>query len=331
MRAWCATACAPPPTATGPSASRAGRWPAVPRATLRTVAGSRICWQKPTAGLPSSGVAPAPSPSPDPCDRRNSRRGPACRAAVRRPRLLSDRRIDVSVRVGLAIGGWPFGPAESDRFWAFIDRAEALGFDSIWLSDRLVSTAPILEPITGLAAVAGRTRNMKFGMSVVVLPLRNPVVLAKEIATIDFLSGGRMLPAFGIGTDDEREYEAAGVAKEERAGRTDEAVALMRRLWSEEHVTHHGRYYHTSDVTIAPRPVQKTLPIWFGGRSDAAYRRVGRSGDGWLASFLTTQEFADGAAAIRKHAAAAGRSIDEDHYGVILSTTVARTAEEAQE
>jgi probable F420-dependent oxidoreductase len=237
----------------------------------------------------------------------------------------------VSVRVGLAIGGWPFGPAESDRFWAFVDRAEELGFDSIWLSDRLVSTAPILEPITGLAAIAGRTRKLKFGMSVVVLPLRNPVVLAKEIATIDFLSDGRMLPAFGIGTDDEREYEAAGVAKEERAGRTDEAVALMRRLWSEEHVTHHGRYYHVSDVTIAPRPVQKALPVWFGGRSEAAYRRVGRSGDGWLASFLTTQEFAAGAAAIRRHAAAAGRSIDEDHYGVILSTTVARSVEEAKE
>lgn len=237
----------------------------------------------------------------------------------------------MSVRIGLAVGGWPFGPAESDRFWAFIDRAEALGFDSIWLSDRLVSTSPILEPITGLAAVAGRTRRMKFGMSVVVLPLRNPVVLAKEIATIDFLSNGRMLPAFGIGTEDQREYEAAGVAKEERAGRTDEAVTLMRRLWSEEHVSHHGRYYHVSDVTIAPRPVQKSLPVWFGGRSDAAYRRIGRSGDGWLASFLTTDEFAAGAEAIRRHAAAAGRSIDDDHYGVILSTTVARTAEQARE
>ncbi|HEY7294973.1 MAG TPA: LLM class flavin-dependent oxidoreductase, partial [Dehalococcoidia bacterium] len=189
----------------------------------------------------------------------------------------------------------------------------------------------ILEPITALAAVAGRTRAMKFGMSVVVLPLRNPVVLAKEIATIDFLSNGRMLPAFGIGTDDEREYEAAGVAREERAGRTDEAVALMRRLWSEEHVTHHGRYYHLSDVTITPRPVQASLPVWFGGRSEAAYRRVGRSGDGWLASFLTSGEFAEGAAAIRRYATAAGRTIDDDHYGVILSTCVARTAEEARE
>ena len=236
----------------------------------------------------------------------------------------------MSVRIGLAPGALPLGAADSAPFWEFIDQAEALGFDSVWLSDRLVSGTPVIEPITGLAAAAGRTRRLKFGMSVLVLPLRNPVVLAKEIATIDFLSNGRMLPAFGIGAEDLREYEAAGVAKEERGGRTDEAVALMRRLWTEEHVTHHGRYYHASDVTISPRPMQRELPVWFGGRSPAAFRRLGRSGDGWLASFLTTAEFAEGAAAIRREAAAAGRAIDEDHYGAILSVCIADSVDEAQ-
>ncbi len=139
-----------------------------------------------------------------------------------------------------------------------------------------------------------------------------------------------MLPAFGIGTDDPREYEAAGTAKEERAGRTDEAVALLRRLWSEEHVTHHGRFYNCSDVTITPRPVQRIMPIWFGGRSEPAFRRVGRTGDGWLASFLTPAEFAEGAERIRINAAAAGREIDADHYGVILSTCIADSAEQAR-
>jgi len=236
----------------------------------------------------------------------------------------------VSVRIGLSLGGWPFADRTSAPFWDFVDQAEALGYDSLWLSDRLISTAPMIEPISGLAAIAGRTRRLKFGMSVLVLPLRNPVVVAKEIATIDFLSGGRMLPAFGIGTEDDREYTAAGVRKEERAGRTDEAVALIRRLWSEEHVDHHGRYYQATDVTIAPRPAQRVLPIWFGGRSEAAYRRIGRSGDGWLASFLTADELADGAAQIRREAAAAGRAIDADHYGVILSTCVAHSVEEAR-
>jgi probable F420-dependent oxidoreductase len=237
----------------------------------------------------------------------------------------------MSVRVGLAIGGWPFADTSSPApFWQFIDRAEALGFDSLWLTDRLVSRSIFLEPLATIAAVAGRTAKMKFGMAVLVLPLRNPVVLAKELATIDFLSNGRMLPAFGIGGDDVREYEATGGRKEERAARSDEMIGLMRRLWSEEHVTHHGRFYNTSDVTIAPRPVQRELPVWYGGRSEAAFRRVGRFGDGWLASFLTPGEFAEGADAIRAAAANAGRAIDEDHYGMIISTCIAGSVEQAR-
>lgn len=238
----------------------------------------------------------------------------------------------MSVRVGVAIGGWPFAEIGSAApFWEFVDQAEALGFDSLWFTDRLVSRVPFLEPISAIAAVAGRTRHMKFGMAVLVLPLRNPVVLAKEIATVDFLSAGRMLPAFGIGGDDLREYEAAGVAKAERGARTDEAVALMRRLWSEDRVTHHGRFYSTTDVTLSPRLVQRELPVWFGGRSEAAYRRVGRTGDGWLASFLTPAEFGHGVARIRAHAAEAGRAIDDDHYGMIVSTCVADSIDGARE
>ncbi|HZU75154.1 MAG TPA: LLM class flavin-dependent oxidoreductase [Dehalococcoidia bacterium] len=236
----------------------------------------------------------------------------------------------MSVRIGLSLAGWPFAAADGSPFFGFVDQAEELGFDSLWLSDRLVSTVPVLEPLTALAMAAARTRKLKFGMSVMVLPLRNPAVVAKEIATVDFLSGGRMLPAFGIGADDQREYEAAGIRFAERAARTDEAVPLLRRLWSEEHVTHHGRFYHLSDVTIAPRPAQP-LPIWFGGRSDAAFRRVGRLGDGWLASFITPEELGEGCERIRQHAAEAGRTIDEDHYGVIVSIAVARTREAALE
>src|SRR5579875_1243785 len=230
----------------------------------------------------------------------------------------------MSVRVGLAIGGWPFAdPTSPAPFWECVDRAEARGFDSLWLTDRLVSRSIFLEPLTTIAAVAGRTSTMKFGMAVLVLPLRNPVVLAKEIATIDFLSGGRMLPAFGIGGDDLREYEATGGRKEERAARSDEMVALMRRLWREENVSHHGRFYHTTDVTIAPRPLQRDLPVWFGGRSEAAFRRTGRLGDGWLASFLTPEEFAHGVTAIKRAAAEAGRELEDDHYGMIISTSIA--------
>jgi probable F420-dependent oxidoreductase len=135
-----------------------------------------------------------------------------------------------------------------------------------------------------------------------------------------------MLPAFGLGLDDEREYEAAGVAKSERAGRVDEAVAVMRRLWTEDDVTHHGRYFHLTNVRIDPKPVQSSLPVWFGGRAEAALRRVGRTGDGWLASAITPDEVAAGIARIKEVAAESGRQVDDDHYGVLLNSYVAPSA-----
>jgi alkanesulfonate monooxygenase SsuD/methylene tetrahydromethanopterin reductase-like flavin-dependent oxidoreductase (luciferase family) len=103
----------------------------------------------------------------------------------------------VSVRVGLSFGGFPFsGPA---AFWRWVDACEEGAVDSIWLPDRIVSTTPLLEPLSALAAMVGRTRRLKFGTDVVVLPTRDPVLLAKQCATIDYLSEGRFLPAFGIG------------------------------------------------------------------------------------------------------------------------------------
>src|SRR6476661_7382898 len=117
----------------------------------------------------------------------------------------------MSIRLGVQFGGWPLGPVSGERFFEFVDQLESLGFDSLWFSDRLISTAPTLGSISALAAVAARTRKLKFGSAVLVVPTRHPVELAKEIACIDMLSNGRMLPAFGLGTEDEREYEAAGV------------------------------------------------------------------------------------------------------------------------
>jgi probable F420-dependent oxidoreductase len=240
----------------------------------------------------------------------------------------------MSIRIGVQFGGWPLGPVSGERFFDFIDRLEALGFDSLWFSDRLISASPTLGSISALATVAARTRKLKFGSAVIVVPTRHPVELAKELATLDMLSGGRMLPAFGLGTEDEREYEAAGVPKAERAPRTDEAVRLLRRLWTEDHVTHHGRFYSLTDVTIAPKPVQGApggLPVWFGGRSEPAYRRTGRLGDGWLASSITPDEVTHGIGVIQESAAAAGRSIDPDHYGAIINFRIAGNRSTARE
>ena len=225
----------------------------------------------------------------------------------------------MSIRIGLAAGFWSPAQVSGEFLWEFIDAAEAQGWDSLWFSDRITGSPFVLEVMTVMAAVAGRTRKLKFGPSVLAQSLRNPVITAKELATIDLLSGGRLLPAVGLGGEAPLEYEACGLEKRERAARVEEAVPLMRRLWLEESVTHQGRFYHLRDVSLYPKPVQQPPPIWVGGRSHAALERVGRIGDGWLASNITPQEVAQGIPVIQETAQRLGRKIEDDHYGVLLT------------
>jgi probable F420-dependent oxidoreductase len=205
-----------------------------------------------------------------------------------------------------------------------------LDVDSVWLSDRIVSPTVILEPVTFMAYMASRMRNMMFGTSALVLPTRNPVVLAKELATLDFLSHGRLLLVVGLGSDESKDFEATGVRKEERGKRTDESIVLMRKLWTDQSVTFEGQFNSVKELTILPRPFQeKGPPIWIGGRSHAALRRAGRLGDGWLVSRATPQEVGQGIEAIRGYAAEAGRKVPEDHYGAFIPFYFARSPEEA--
>ena len=236
----------------------------------------------------------------------------------------------MAIRIGVALAGWPFPERDPDLLWQYVDAAEGLDIDSIWPTDRVVSSTLSMEPLVTLAFMAARTKTMKFGTSVLALPLRNPTILAKEIATLDFLSGGRMLPAIGLGTEDHREYEACGTARRDRAGRTDEAIVVMRRLWSEDNVTFEGDHFRLHGVTVEPKPVQAELPpIWIGGRSEAAQRRVARLGDGWLVSQATPAEVGTGIAHIKEMTARYGREIEDDHYGVVMSYCVAGSPREA--
>jgi probable F420-dependent oxidoreductase len=223
----------------------------------------------------------------------------------------------MSVRVGIQLNAVNNPLASAERFWSIVDECERLGFDSLWLSERASGTVP--DSLSALAAIAGRTRRIKFGSSVLVVPAYNPVLLAKALATIDVLSSGRVLPAVGIGLNDPRELEALNVRKEERGRRLDEAIVLMKKLWAEEHVTFHGVFYNVTDFTIWPRPVGP-LPnaVWAGGNSDAAHRRAGRLCDGWLPSYVTPAEIEHGIAAIQSYATAAARSVPDDHYGVLM-------------
>ncbi|MBI4240809.1 MAG: TIGR03619 family F420-dependent LLM class oxidoreductase [Candidatus Rokubacteria bacterium] len=233
--------------------------------------------------------------------------------------------MEIKYRIGIMPGPWPAGPEGTGFLWELVDLCERTGIDSIWLSDRLSSPArdPRPEVMTTLAAIAARTSRLKFGPSVLVLPYRTPVVAAKEMATIDYLSEGRLLPAVGVGVEIPKEFEASGVPFKERGRRTDEAIQFIRRLWLEDEVTFHGEFYRLERITILPKPAQKPPPIWIGGNSEAAMRRAGRLGDGWIPSFIPPEAFARGVGRVQHHAGEAGREVPADHFGALINYTLA--------
>jgi probable F420-dependent oxidoreductase len=208
---------------------------------------------------------------------------------------------------------FPFAGAAD--YWRWVDLCEAGGIDSLWQTDRLVSRQPILECMAAMAALAGRTRRLRFGMNVVSLALRDPVLLAKQCATIDVLSEGRLLPAFGIGSPLGPEWQALNIDTRTRGKRTDEALEIIGRLWREDSVDFVGTHYRLTGASISPKPVQPDLPMWIGGGSEAAIRRTARYGTGWQGGGETPADAGRIVAAIKAAAREAGRSIDEDHYG----------------
>jgi probable F420-dependent oxidoreductase len=225
--------------------------------------------------------------------------------------------MKISYRVGIIPGPWPDDGGQ-DFLWRLIDLCESTEIDSIWFSERLSSPIPVPEPVTTMAAVAARTKRLKFGPSVITLPFRSPVVLARELAMIDVLSKGRMLPAIGIGAEDERSFKAAGVSMRERARRTDEAIKIMRACWSGEPVHYDGAFWQLENITVLPRPVQNPMPLWIGGNSDAAARRAGRLGDGWIPSFITPERLSEGIKVALEAAGEAGRELEIDHFGALF-------------
>lgn len=209
--------------------------------------------------------------------------------------------------------------SDGERFGELVDELERLRFDSLWLSER--ATAPSPEPMVGLAFAAGRTEKLKFGTSVQVLPGRNPVLLAKAWATLDRLSNGRALPAFGLGVADPAEQQAFGVDRGDRAAWFDEALPLIRRIWTEEVVDHAGTRFKFENLRVQPKPVQQPPDVWLGGAAPGELRRVGRLGDGWLPSFTDVATAAAGRVVVEEAAAKAGRGIDPEHYGALIIYT----------
>lgn len=219
----------------------------------------------------------------------------------------------MTVSAGLGIANFPF--ADARGFWRWVDVCDAGGVDSIWQSDRIISRDPQLECMSVMAALAGATQRLKFGMNVASIGLRDPVVTAKACATIDVLSDGRLLPAFGIGSALSRDFTATGTPTKGRGIRASEGMEILSRLWSQESVTFRGQFYQLDDASIAPRPVQQPLPLWVGGSSKAAIERTARWGTGWQAGLDAVDQLASVIAAIKQRVAELGRHIDEDHYG----------------
>jgi len=176
------------------------------------------------------------------------------------------------------------GPTDMDHIRKFAVRAEALGFESLWLQERIVGDFIMLEPVTLLSYVAAITTKIKLGTSVILLPLRNPVQLAKAYSTLDVMSGGRAIMGVGLGGGHLGSHEDVfGYTREGRVTRFSEAVQIMKLLWTEPKASFHGRYWNFDDVAMEPKPAQKPhLPLWFGGHHENALRRAVKYGNGWM-------------------------------------------------
>jgi probable F420-dependent oxidoreductase len=228
-----------------------------------------------------------------------------------------------------------------DAVRRFARTLEQIGYDHIDVFDHVVmgfpvegrapspypGGMPILEALTLIAHLAAVTSRITLGTEVLVLPQREPTLVAKQVSTLDTLSGGRVRLGLGVGWQ-ESEYDALGVDFRTRGARMDEAIALLRAYWSDAQVTFDGEHYRARAMGMEPKPPQgRRLPIWIGGASDVAFRRIGRLGDGWLASRVA--DAADGRRAIdaiRRHAEQAGR----DPASIGLQSMVAPPPRDAE-
>jgi probable F420-dependent oxidoreductase len=217
----------------------------------------------------------------------------------------------VKVRIGIS----PGSAGVPGEFTAAVDELERAGIDSLWLPEMVYG--PLVDPFIGMAHALSRTARLKVGTGVSVLPGRHPVLVAKQLASLAGLAPGRVLPVFGL-RPARRGERALFPVPGPRDEVFDESLQLLRLLLTQDTVSFSGRFFTVDGASVGPLPA-KPLDIWLGGSAPGALRRVGRLGDGWLASFITPAEAAAGRAAIKEAAAAAGREVEEDHYGISLA------------
>jgi probable F420-dependent oxidoreductase len=209
--------------------------------------------------------------------------------------------------IGLAFVN-PAPLTKPDNVVNFAKKCEAMGLHSMWTIDRVAYDN--LEPLTLLAAAAGVTQKIRIGTSVLLPGLRHPAHLAKTIATLDFVSNGRVTIGVGFGSR-ENDFAAVEIPFDGRGSRAVECIQLMKRLWSEDNVTHKGRFYNMQNLTIGPRPIQKAIPIFTGGSAEIALKRAGTWADGFICGSSAIPEFSVTWEKIASYARAAGRNPKE--------------------
>ncbi|MDP9167060.1 MAG: TIGR03854 family LLM class F420-dependent oxidoreductase [Actinomycetota bacterium] len=217
----------------------------------------------------------------------------------------------MKVRFGVGLGaGSDAGP---DQLPHLVDRLEAAGIDSLWFSELVYTDA--VDPFVGMAYALARTQRLKVGTSVVILPGRHPVLVAKQLASLAALAPKRVLPVFGLRSAIPAERDLFVVPEGRRGAVFDESLRLLKSALSSDGSDFSGEFFTSRSMAVGPRPATP-LDVWLGGSSPAGYRRIGRFGDGWLGSFLTPAEARQGRESIESAAAAAGRAIEPDHYGI---------------
>jgi probable F420-dependent oxidoreductase len=199
-------------------------------------------------------------------------------------------------------------------------RAEELGFDSVWASDHVFNVSyvyerlgnrPYYDPLSILSYVAAITENLVLGTSVLVLPYHNPMRLAKAAATLDVMSGGRLALGVGVGVI-EQELNALGSPFPQRGAITNESIAIMKELWTQDDPSFQGEFYSFSGMKFSPKPVQKPhIPLLIGGTSRAAIRRAARMGNGWHPTAMPPEELSENIQYLRRQTQAAGRDDSE--------------------
>jgi probable F420-dependent oxidoreductase len=245
--------------------------------------------------------------------------------------------LDGRLRIGIqtihrrtepATGPWL---PKIDELVELVELVDRSGYDSLWVGDHISFAVPVLDPLLQLAQAAVASRRLTLGTSVYLLPLRHPAPVAKQVATLDHLTEGRLIFGVGVGGEFAKEYEVCGVPIGERGARLTDGIKLLRQFWSGEAVSYSGRRYGSfTDVPMRPPARQDGgPPIWCGGRSDGALRRTGRLADGWLSYVVTPDMYRAALEKIEAAAREAGRSMTQFGTGHLLFTRIDDSYEKA--